>query len=205
MYTRLTIARCGWKYTLLFCLTFGLTWWVGAGEINDIPAAASQAVDACGSTNASLHELVRKQDVEGVARLIRYGVDVNAVDADGYTPLGVALECSNERILSELFIAGADILTTDRHGHRVLDKASNGRRPVNSTSSRGKTPPSPSVEDRRVISSSFFGFYNENHGDIANIVGDRGGCTRVQYHRSIKTRRRNRRRARVSASDIDEV
>lgn len=62
-----------------------------------------------------------KEDIDAVMRHIDGGVDVNAVDRFGYAPLHIAALVSNERILHELIVSGADIDKVDSFDRTCLD------------------------------------------------------------------------------------
>jgi len=80
---------------------------LGAGKITRLSAEELNRTDADGET--LLHWAVKKNDAEAVKALLEMKPDLNAADKAGYTPLLIAAENGNEKIVSMLIKAGADV------------------------------------------------------------------------------------------------
>ncbi len=81
-------------------------------------AAAEQLCDRRGNT--LLHEAVKRGDARDVHFLIEQGVDLDARNASGYTPLVLAIVTGHLHLLPVLISAGANPLLRDRQGDSAL-------------------------------------------------------------------------------------
>jgi serine/threonine protein kinase len=104
----------------------GLYWWYsharqGAGDPSKPPEANRTTPVPTGAT--PLLTAIAAGNLEQVKSLISKGADVNAVSADGTTPLMLAAE-SNAPIVEALLAAGAQVETQDTRGRTALYRAS---------------------------------------------------------------------------------
>jgi len=66
---------------------------------------------------------IKARDVAGVEALLAKGVDVNAVDLDGTTPLMLAVHNRNAGTVAALLVAGANVDIANRYGATALHTA----------------------------------------------------------------------------------
>jgi len=71
----------------------------------------------------SLIQSVKENNLNGVKRLIRDGVDVNAVDEDGRTALWWSASESNVDCSTALINAKADVSKANKYGRTPLHQA----------------------------------------------------------------------------------
>lgn len=75
-----------------------------------------------GTGNSSLHQAC-KGNLSQVRKLISQGADVNATDANGFTPLRIAVMTSQAAIVNELIRAGAKVEPAPENQQTLLDIA----------------------------------------------------------------------------------
>lgn len=106
---------------------FLLTFWVVGGIIRAVqwffqkrPFDLNSTRD--GSDQTLLHMVVRNRvfSRKAIRALVAYGLDVNARDVRGQTPLHVAAECSNVEAMYVLLELDADPCITDNVGNTFL-------------------------------------------------------------------------------------
>ena len=68
----------------------------------------------------ALHKAVVEADHAEVKRLLSAGADVNAGDADGWTPLSHAVDVGNVEIITDLLAAGADANVANKEAETSL-------------------------------------------------------------------------------------
>lgn len=76
-----------------------------------------------------LYPAIHQGDINQIERHIRWGTDINQVDADGNRPLHVAAAQGEQVIVRMLLEAGAEIDAPDREGHSPLYVAIMASRP----------------------------------------------------------------------------
>jgi len=78
---------------------------------------------ACGKPDEptlGLYPAIHSGDINQINRHIRWGTDINQVDADGRRPLHVAAAQGSQVVVKLLLKNGADIGALDREGHSAL-------------------------------------------------------------------------------------
>jgi len=96
------------------------------------PAVADLLLDAGADPNLApatwtpLHFACAHGSLELVGRLLRAGADLEARNAQGNTPLLIAVDCAQRGVLRPLREAGADLLAVDEEGHSALAVAALG-------------------------------------------------------------------------------
>ncbi len=78
---------------------------------------------ACGKPDEptlGLYPAIHNGDINQINRHIRWGTDINQVDADGRRPLHVAAAQGSQVVVKLLLKNGADIEALDREGHSAL-------------------------------------------------------------------------------------
>jgi uncharacterized protein len=78
------------------------------------------------SGTTALHQAVERDDAAEVARLVRSGADVKAVNRYGAAPISLACARGNAAIIEQLLQAGADVNTTLPEGETCLMSAASG-------------------------------------------------------------------------------
>lgn len=78
------------------------------------------------SGTTALHRAVERDDAGEVARLIRAGADVKAVNRYGAAPISLACARGNTEIIEQLLQAGADVNTALPEGETCLMSAASG-------------------------------------------------------------------------------
>lgn len=91
------------------CVLCALLW-------SAVPAASAAGQSSGPPTADSLVEAVRRGDAPAVSRLIARGVDVNAADAEGGTPLHWAVYADHAPLADILLRAGARVERVNRYG-----------------------------------------------------------------------------------------
>ena len=81
---------------------------------------AQSTTPQASSGNAALYRAVEGDDAAEVARLIRAGVDIKAVDRYGVAPISLACARGNADIIEQLLEAGADPDTALPEGETCL-------------------------------------------------------------------------------------
>ncbi|MDP7052360.1 MAG: ankyrin repeat domain-containing protein [Verrucomicrobiota bacterium] len=76
----------------------------------------------------AIHDAAFNGNIAVVRTELNKAVDVNAKDADGNTPLDMAIYGENSEIAELLIINGADVNLTDEDGYNPLDKALTGNK-----------------------------------------------------------------------------
>ena len=74
-------------------------------------------------SNTALHQAVERDDAAAVARLIRTGADVRALNRYGAAPISLACARGNADIIEQLIKAGADVNTALPEGETCLMSA----------------------------------------------------------------------------------
>lgn len=80
-------------------------------------------LSACGKPDEptlGLYPAIHNGDINQISRHIRWGTDINQVDADGRRPLHVAAAQGSQVVVKLLLKNGADINALDREGHSAL-------------------------------------------------------------------------------------
>tara|TARA_B100001173_G_scaffold38943_1_gene30243 strand:- start:1269 stop:1811 length:543 start_codon:yes stop_codon:yes gene_type:complete len=75
--------------------------------------------------NKQLRQAVLNRDIPLMNWLITNGVNVNAQNRDGYTPLHIAVRAGNIDIVDKLLAKGANVNVTDNMGRTALHLAEN--------------------------------------------------------------------------------
>jgi len=84
---------------------------------------AAVVLVGCGPSIADLTKAVRDGNTEAVKQFIANGVDVNAKDDNGWTPLYWSADKGHKEIAELLITAGADVNAKGRSGRTPLDRA----------------------------------------------------------------------------------
>ncbi len=87
-------------------------------------AVCAMAVHAESTANQEFISALELGDLDGAARLVAWGVNVDAQRADGKTLLILAAKASDVVLVRDLIAAGADVHTTTRNGGTALMFAS---------------------------------------------------------------------------------
>ncbi|MDB4703047.1 ankyrin repeat domain-containing protein [bacterium] len=85
-----------------------------------ITTIAAVLLVGCGS---SIHQAAMSGNTEAVKQHLTEGVDVNAKDSVGRTPLHEAATYGDEEIVELLIANGADVNAKDDYGNTPLDRA----------------------------------------------------------------------------------
>lgn len=64
----------------------------------------------------TLCDHIENNNIDGVRRLIKKGIDLNKIDDFEFTPLHMAVNCGNLGIIELLIIEGADVNKIDKDG-----------------------------------------------------------------------------------------
>ena len=83
-------------------------------------AVCAMSVHAGSSANQGFISALERGDLDAAARLIAWGVDVDAQRADGKTLLILAAKASDVVLVHDLIAAGADVNATTRNGGTAL-------------------------------------------------------------------------------------
>jgi ankyrin repeat protein len=101
---------------------------ISCGAVLLSMAAVSYAQTAAGTQaapgSAAMHRAVERGDSAEVARLIRAGADVKAVNRYGAAPISIACARGNAKMIEQLLQAGADANTALPEGETCLMSAS---------------------------------------------------------------------------------
>ena len=84
---------------------------------------AAVLLAGCGPSIADLTKAVRDGNTEAVKQFIANGVDVNAKDDNGWTPLYWSADKGHKEIAELLITAGADVNAKGKSGRTPLDRA----------------------------------------------------------------------------------
>src|SRR5438045_491336 len=72
---------------------------------------------------SELHYAARDGDADKVRSALGKGADVNAADANGWTPLHFAAQAQSAQVVRLLLESGGDVHAPDRQGNTVLWRA----------------------------------------------------------------------------------
>eukprot|EP00656_Telonema_subtile_P055055 TRINITY_DN8407_c0_g1_i1.p1 TRINITY_DN8407_c0_g1~~TRINITY_DN8407_c0_g1_i1.p1 ORF type:complete len:422 (-),score=103.64 TRINITY_DN8407_c0_g1_i1:79-1344(-) len=126
-------------------------------EMDPKPAKFNMARAAtlvAGDSWESLDKAIRSHDVEGtIGILTASGMSVNAQDADGKTPLMLAVEHGDHAITHELVNRGASIEIQDKHGRTAFDFALPGATTATERDSHLNAAPSTSSVPPQVLAA----------------------------------------------------
>ncbi len=118
----------------------------------------------------ALQDAVRQDDLEGVARIIRAGADVNAVNAYGVAPLFIACTNANAAIVRKLLDAGADPNAVDARGATALMMAARtegGSEAVKALLDRGAKV---NLKDQELQQTALMWAVRENQPDSVRLL-----------------------------------
>ena len=127
---------------------------VGCGESQySVPPAESKSEPTTAKApDISIHDAAKKGKIEAVKQHLAAGVDVNAWDDSGWTPLHYAARWGHKGIAELLIANGADVNAKNDYGYTPLHwTANNGHKEVvelliakgadvNAIDAAGKTP-----------------------------------------------------------------
>ena len=74
----------------------------------------------------SIHAVIKNGDISGAQALLDAGVDINARDQNGSTPLHWAARYGQKQVVELLINKGADVDAKDNSGSTPLDRAIQG-------------------------------------------------------------------------------
>ena len=81
------------------------------------------AVVLVGCGKSSIHQAAYDGDIQAIKQHLVDGMDVNAKDADGWTPLSTAAHEGHREVAELLITEGADVNETNGSGETPLDYA----------------------------------------------------------------------------------